>query len=211
MKRIFLGFTPGGAMAFGWCALVVADDDQILELKSGTRSAAGDAFDAAVSAVSNCLPAIGIPLAMGIPSAIGIAAPMYWSTNAERNADNIVRGSVLSRGGPSSTVSSVNSLRGACLAQGVMVAALTRERWPEVPITESHPRAVLITWPEVTGFLSGLNFNNDHERDAALGAYTALAYNKRSDGWQDLRGFESSTFDLIPGTPPAYWFPAGGT
>ncbi|RLA47642.1 MAG: hypothetical protein DRR06_01800 [Gammaproteobacteria bacterium] len=205
MKRIFLGFAPGGTMAFGWFSLVLADDDKITEFNSGTCSTAGEAFDAAASTVSNYLPAIGIPLA------IGIAAPMYWSANAERNADNIVRGCVLSRGGPSSTVSSVNSLRGACLAQGVMVAALTRERWPEVLITESHPGALLTTWPKVTDFLSRLDFNNDHERDAALCAYAALAYDKRCDGWRDLRAFESRTFELIPGTPPVYWFPAGNT
>jgi hypothetical protein len=197
MDSVFLGFDPGGIGAFGWCYLVVAEGNKCAEIKTGICSDAGETF-AAVSAVINDLPPV-----------IGVASPLYWSPDAEREADRIVRGSVLSLGGRSNTVTSVNALNGACLAQGVMVAALARERWPEVAIAESHPEALLIAWSEASSFFSGLTFVNDHERNAALAAYSAHAYHTRREGWRDLRALESRTYDPISGPPPVYWFPAG--
>ena len=197
MSRIFLGFDPGAAMSFGWCALTISGSDQNPEIKTGTCSAAHETFAATAASINDK------------PSAVGINAPMYWSTGMERMADQILRGRVLSLGDKSGTVSPVNSLSGACLAQGVMVAALCRERWSAIPVTESHPEALLLTCPEAKLFLSERDFNNEHERNAALAAYTAWAYDDQSDGWHDLRSFESDTYEPIPGPPPIYWFPGG--
>jgi len=41
------------------------------------------------------------------------------------------------------TVQAVNSLRGACLVQGILTAILLRQRVPEIHVSESHPKAVL--------------------------------------------------------------------
>ncbi len=203
MTHIFLGFDPGGLLAFGWCALITADNGQDFDIKSGTCSSADEALACAAPAADNQ------------PAAIGINAPMYWSTDADRKADQIIRGIVLSKGGPSSTVSVVNSLPGACLAQGIMVAGLSQERWSDIAITEAHPGALLQSYPDAEDFLSGLSssnkfnlkVNNDHERNAALGAYTAWAYHQRRAGWQDLRAMEVNIFDPLSGSPPGYWFP----
>ena len=199
MNRIFLGFDPGGAMSFGWCALVTSDSAQSPRLETGICSTANDAFLAASASIQDK------------PSAIGVNAPMYWSTGMERMADQILRGRVLSLGGKSGTISPVNSLNGACLAQGVMVATLCREHWPAVPVIESHPEALLLTCPEAKLFLSERDFNNGHERNAALAAYTAWSYDDKTDAWHDLRSFESDTYEPIPGPPPIYWFPAGSS
>ena len=196
MNRIFLGFDPGGFLAFGWCTLETGEDDQCLNIQSGTCSTAKEALTAATESVQ------------AQPGAIGIDAPMYWSPDGDRKADQIVRGMVLSKGGQSGTVSAVNSLRGACLAQGIMLAALAREHWPEVAIAEAHPKALLRIYPESESFLSGHVFTNDHERDAALAAYTAWAYATPGTDWCDLRAMESSIFDPLSGSPPVYWFPA---
>ena len=205
MSLTFLGFNPGGFMAFGWCTLVVNNDKQRSELHSGTCSSADEALTAASATIQDK------------PSAIGIHAPLYWPLKAERQADQIVRGMVLSQGGPSGTVPAVHALAGAKLSQGIIVAAQSIKRWPNAPITEAHPGALLYTWPEASNFLSAYEFNNDHQRNAALCAYTAWSFStrshnqshRRSTAWQDLRQLESSAYDPLPGPPAAYWFPAG--
>lgn len=196
MSSTLLGFDPGGFLAFAWCALVITDDGSTTSIQSGICSTAREALAAAAESVRV------------LPSAIGVNAPMYWSPDGDRKADQIVRGMVLSKGGLSGTVSAVNSLSGACLVQGIMLAALGRELWPEVSITEAHPKALLHLYPEAENFLTGHDFKNDHERDAALAAYTAWAYDKPSTGWCDLRAMEASIFDPLSGPPPVYWFPA---
>jgi predicted nuclease with RNAse H fold len=197
MNRIFLGFDPGGAMSFGWCALSISGSDQSPEIKIGTSSSAGEAFVSASDGIHDK------------PAAIGVNAPMYWSFGLERMADQILRGRVLSLGGESGTISPVNLQNGACLVQGVMVATLSRERWTAVPIIESHPTALLLNCAKAKHFLSERSFDNEHERNATLAAYAAWAYDDQTDGWHDLRSFESDACDPVPGPPPVYWFPAG--
>lgn len=196
MNHVYLGFDPGGFLAFGWCILEISGDGTCLNLLSGTCSTTSEAL-AAVDSRSKAIPA-----------AIGVNAPMYWSPDGDRKADQIVRGMVLSKGGLSSTVAAVNSLSGACLAQGIMLAALAHHRWPEPGITEAHPKALLHIHPGATDFLSGHEFKNDHEQHAALAAYTAWNRAKGTPGWCDLRAMETSIFDPISGPPPGYWFPA---
>ncbi len=196
MQHTFLGFDPGGLMAFGWCSLVMGDEGRCLDIQTGTCSIAGKAFEAATGSFQ------------GKPAAVGVNAPMYWSQELDRRADQIVRGMVLSQGGKSSTVTAINALTGACLAQGVIVAALCRERWAQVVITEAHPRALVQLCADAENFLSELDLSNEHERDAALSAYTAWAYKQPTAGWQDLRTMEASVFEPISGPPPVYWFPA---
>jgi hypothetical protein len=97
-------------------------------------------------------------------------------------------------GGRGSTVAHVNSLRGACLVQGVLAAVTLRERWPSILITESHPKALLQIDPDARPFASLYEFSTEHERDAAVGAFAAMAYDRRLDGWSDWISFERAPF-----------------
>ena len=79
----------------------------------------------------------------------------------------------------SGTVQSVNSLRGAALVGGALLASLLRGVFPSARITESHPKALLIACydnSEVTfanAFQIDINRQTEHERDAAIAAVCA--------------------------------------
>jgi len=75
----------------------------------------------------------------------GIDSPLFWVANGDRRVDQAVRAKMQALGARSvwGTVQSVNSLRGACLAQGILAAQLLRSRFPNIRITESHPKALL--------------------------------------------------------------------
>src|SRR6266446_4384905 len=66
---------------------------------------------------------------------VGIDAPLWWSSgpSGDRKADNELR-----KYGP---VQAPNSLRGAVLVQGVMLATRLRQLYPQISITEAHPKA----------------------------------------------------------------------
>ena len=73
---------------------------------------------------------------------VGIDAPMWWSASrgGGRKADEKLR----KRYGISSgTVQSVNSLKGAALIGGALLASRVRQEFPGTRITESHPKALL--------------------------------------------------------------------
>ncbi len=191
----FVGFDPGGEKAFGWAVLEATP--------SGLRLVAGGAVTGAPTALATAAEASGHP-----PTAIGIDAPLFWVAEGDRNADLQVRTLVCSAGGQSGTVSHVNSLRGACLVQGVLVARLSRERWPEVPVTEAHPKALLRLSAEARAFASRPEVQSigEHGRDAALGAYAAHAMAAQSQGWHNLVTQEHVPY--FPGAfSVAYWFP----
>ena len=66
--------------------------------------------------------------------------------------------------------------------QGMMLAMLLRERYPDVRITEAHPKALLqflylneSKWEEVRKHfkLKGSALSSEHERDAVLAAVAA--------------------------------------
>ena len=119
------------------------------------------------------------------------------------------------------TVLHVNSLRGACLVQGMTAALLLRRRAPELPISEAHPKALL--WllglatkgrrPRAVSFdrLAPLllrperrQSDCEHERDAALGTLSAWAMVHRPSDWEDLSCLDEERITpLCP--PPFYW------
>nr|WP_216907668.1 DUF429 domain-containing protein [Synechococcus sp. CCY 0621] len=191
----FVGFDPGGEKAFGW-AVVEATTD-------GLRFVAGDVVSGAPSAVAQ-----SSALLRGAPAAVGIDAPLFWVCEGDRSADAQVRRLVCEAGGQSGTVSHVNSLRGACLVQGVLVAQLSREQWPAAPLTEAHPKALLRVSAAALAFVSAPEFPEvgEHIRDAALAAYAAHAFLTQAAGWHDLLLNERSPF-FPGGTEVAYWFP----
>ena len=209
---LILGFDPGGVKQFGWC---VTEDTPTGELKlrrSGIADHAAGAVSSALQSVDN-LDEIG---------GVGIDSPLYWVTKGTRRADTLIRREMSRFGAPNvgGTVQQVNSLRGACLAQGIMTAQLLRSEAPTVRITESHPKALLwlievatkerpvidVRMSHLGKFIAGeADTLSDHQRDAALGAVAAWAMFVGLPGWRDLFLDEDQTF--VPVAPVEYWMP----
>ena len=109
---------------------------------------------------------------------LGIDSPMWWasSVSSDRYADKWIRGQFKRSSG---TVQAANSLRGAALVQGHMLAVRARENSPKLPITEAHPKALLKalklrSWNEISKAFSLQGSRpNEHERDAVLAAVAA--------------------------------------
>lgn len=183
----YVGFDPGGAGSFGWC--VLEGDHFPLEVRgSGNVDHASQALDAALA------------VAGAKVDGIGIDAPLFWRSDGGRRVDQIVRDRMCPFGA-ATTVLSVNSLQGACLVQGVAVALLARQVLPGIPISESHPKAMLrllgfvpkgkkvseVSWDSLNNYFIGpICGVFDHARDAALGALSAYAMTTRLSGWSDI-------------------------
>jgi hypothetical protein len=134
-----------------------------------------------------------------------------------------VRSAITELGSPSGTVGAVNSLRGACLIQGILVAMMCQQE-PDrrIPITESHPKALLwlvrkatperrpadVVLSNLNEYVVGNNLQGarDDERDAALGAVAAFAMVSRLGGWRDPYALESNPITPLR-PPPGYWMP----
>lgn len=124
--------------------------------------------------------------------AIGIDAPLYWPISGSRAADVSVRAAIKAVGAPhaAGTVQDVNSLRGACLVQGMLAALALRAKFPEVPITEAHPKALRWLLPDV----AAITAFSEHEHDALLAAIGAWGATHSQGGWRDLKQDESQTY-----------------
>ena len=191
----FVGFDPGGNKAFGW-AVAQSTSFGLELLDTGICNSAPEAVLAAdeVSGIA--------------PTCFATDAPLFWVSSGDRQADKIVRRLVCSAGGQAGTVSHVNSLRGACLVQGMQVTRLASARWPNAKATEAHPKALLLVdrvAREFTHRIADL-VKTEHERDAAIAAFTAAAFTAGADGWHDLSQLESDPY-FPSGTRAAYWFP----
>lgn len=195
----FLGFDPGGKNAFAW-AVLNAEGQKLAPTKCGTCSTAVEALTEASRILSEP------------PIAIGVDAPLFWAQEGDRAADRIVRRLVVGAGGAAGTVNHVNSLRGACLVQGVLVAMLAKDRWPNAKITEAHPKALLSVSTSASSFASGLKSAvlDEHQRDAYLAAYSAFAFSTHLVGWHDLAAKQNVPF-YPGGSTVAYWFPDSRT
>ncbi len=192
------GFDPGGQGAFGWAVLSL-DGGVLSRLGSGTCSSAPEAL-AALQAMCDVQPA-----------AFATDAPLFWAHAGDRVADQVVRRMVCASGGSGGTVGHVNSLRGACLVQGLLVSHMATELWPDAQISEAHPKALLKVSSDARVFAQKVKsqVETEHELDAALAAYTAHALVSRLKGWRNLRDGEDSTTTFCPlRKPVSYWFPA---
>lgn len=204
--NIFLGFDPGGINNFGWCVCEDANDLSIITVRThGIASHAAEAVNNALAALDGEDNIVGV----------GIDAPMFWRADGDRLVDIIVRNAIQQIGAaaPAGTVQSVNSLRGACVIQGIITGVLLRKRFPDVQITESHPKAML--WlldhanapnPVLSPFLGQEQFEEEHVRDAALGALCAWAMINEPQGWQNLFPHEHDPILPVSGTI-SYWMP----
>lgn len=211
----YLGFDPGGEGAFGWAVALHAAGGPPGLVATGCAPNAAVAIENAAQVIAST---------SGVPIAAGIDAPLFWTTTGKRRADNTVRRELHARGAPSpgGTVQSLNSLRGACLVQGIAAATLLRRRWPRIAITETHPKALLwhlglasrdraasavtldampdllaTTWRQVT----------EHERDAAISCAAAYAFAQRRPGWRDLAADETDVLPVVLGDV-SYWMPS---
>ncbi len=210
--NIYLGFDPGGKNQFGWC-VCTAHGEQIHVLFSGITSYTNGAFEKAMCKIPPESSIIGI----------GIDAPMFWVTKGGREADRLVRNAIAEAGAPApaGTVQHFNSLRGACVIQGMLIAKLLRKRLPDVPITEAHPKALLwllgiartnygpeeIKIHDVENvYIQSTKSESDHVRDAILGAVTAQAMIERRSNWRDLLPIERDPI-LAVKHPVGYWMP----
>ena len=124
---VLLGFDPGGAGAFGWCIVEDADQPPLRVLSCGVARHAKDALHSVLT---------HLPAEMDVRAA-GIDAPLFWTASGNRVADKTVRSDIKKCGAPfaEGTVQAVNSLRGACLVQGMMLGVLLRNQWRELSIT----------------------------------------------------------------------------
>ena len=212
--EIYIGFDPGGDGKFGW-AVCSAEGNVLNLLTVGQAGNAKKAVNEALSASS----------ARGIVTGAGIDAPLFWTEDGGRHVDELVRRAIQRLGAPNpgGTVQHFNSLRGACLVQGVLTAKLLHEQLPYIAITESHPKAMLflmgvagarrnvtsVTLSDLSRYVtSGSDEACEHERDAVLAAITAFAQKSKPQGWVDL--FERERKPIIPfDYQVAYWMPWG--
>lgn len=193
MPDYLVGLDPGGENAFGWA---------VLECNAGAYQLAATGTETGVPAVFRAIQK-ALPEA---PVAVGIDAPLFWVPEGDRRADQAVRRLVCAAGGSSGTVSHVNSLRGACLVQGVLAAIEAHKHWPTAKLTESHPKALLLASSAARRFAERLNLGVEHERDAALAAFSANALIGQTEDWHDLVKLDENA--IFPGGKPvAYWFP----
>jgi len=206
----YVGFDPGGAGAFGW-AIVAGTKLPLVLVARGVANHAQEAARAVLGAVGQ-KPVM----------AVGIDAPLFWQPKGDRTSDQLVRNAIIQLGARGGTVNSVNSMRGACLVQGLMVAMLLRMKQSQLPITEAHPKALLwllrcahsghppstIALNNLQQWMVGKNLAgaSDHERDAALGAFSAFAMAQGMAGWQNLYLQEPNPISPLH-PPPAYWLP----
>jgi predicted nuclease with RNAse H fold len=77
------------------------------------------------------------------PLALGIDCPLWWSSanSGERQVDVLLRRKYRDHG-VGQCVQALNSLQGAVLVQGMMLACEARKHWKDVKITETHPHAL---------------------------------------------------------------------
>jgi hypothetical protein len=191
-----LGLDPGGLNSLGWASLRIGEPGTPVALKTGVSSSASAALNEASRAA-------GV-----VPVAVGIDAPLFWVTEGDRRADAHIRTLVCAAGGHSGTVGHVNSLRGACLVQGILAARQVADSWPSATVTEAHPKALLRVHPAASEFLAKYlpNAPTEHERDAALAAFAACAAAAHFSGWHDLLLEETAPF-FPSGHVVSCWFP----
>ena len=149
--------------------------------------------------------------------AIGIDAPLGFDYGTDRRIDEAIRHRLKSSGSSSSsTPIAQNSLRGACLAQGLLIGHLAIESGIDL-ISESFPRAVSALYPTLQA--SCMNCSNRtvgcHECDATLSAASGWAM--RSNfvgesirGWENWHALQSSALrpDWFVIPDHEYWLPA---
>ena len=160
---VWVGTDPGGKGNFG-----VA----VIQSNGSAHTCCVDCADEAVEAV--------IWMAEVQPSGVGVDAPLWWSSGISggRLADQWLRDTYGLSGGQ---VQAANSLQGAALVQGAMFVVRIRERFSDLPVTETHPKALLVALAleaenaffDYFGIEWATAESTEHERDALISAVAA--------------------------------------
>jgi predicted nuclease with RNAse H fold len=185
--EVWIGADPGGKGCFG-LAILASD--------GSSRTWSVDCADDARNLIRENVASE--------PRGIGVDAPLWWSSGpgGGRMADEWLRKTYRLSGGQ---VQSVNSLRGAALAQGMLFVTRIRELFPQIPVTETHPKAVLKAL-RLTRKSFGERFNvradwgTEHEGDAVISAVAAR------EGFSG-RWRKNLAMDRLPGEqdPAQFW------
>ncbi len=162
-ERAWIGVDLGGKKNFG-----VA----VLQYDGSAYACCVDCADEAIEVVRQRVKSH--------PAGVGVDAPLWWSSgvSSDRRADQWLRATY---GLPGGQVQAANSLRGAALIQGAMFVQRVRQLFPGVPVTETHPKALLTALGMKDGdaFRSRFSVQPDeagepeHERDAVISAVAA--------------------------------------
>lgn len=201
---MYFGFDPGGIGAFG-CALL---DSANSSLSCATVLSVDEAVCWARRSIHEA------------PIAAGIDTLLFWQSTKSgwRGADQYLR-----RKYPEcrNSVVSSNGLYGSMSVQGAVLAARLRQVWPEIGLTETHPKVLWHSlngssypriWSEQGGLvvqewlakakLKHCEISDDHQFDAALSAWAA--YSGFSGAWvRDLfietaEGQQAENVSLVP-------------
>ena len=203
------GFDPGGKNSFGWC---VATIDPWRVVGRGVVSYAKEACDEASKVIKD---------KNGNLVAAGIDAPLTWARNGrQRKADKRItewlKNSAQRRKG---SAQAINSLRGACVVQGFLLAEALNHKYSGILITETNPKPLQDN-PDAIKSYKGVwkNGQPDHIHDAILSAWAASQARKAYDkGWKGQVGlnlYNDEDEDQIYCLPflekdkTVYWWPS---
>lgn len=116
----------------------------------------------------------------GMIAGMGVDAPLWWSSgrSGDRRADQRIRYAYGLSGG---RVQAVNSLRGAAIAQGLLIVSRMRQEISQLPVTECHPKVLLEVLDkqprqrllENVNKLSEIDGVSEHARDAVVASIAA--------------------------------------
>ena len=208
---IYLGYAPGGSTRIANKSGV-----SIVTLsEGGVRYQTG-----AVSCVDEAMGWFADRLGGAVPSAAGIDAFLFWETSrcGWRAADRWLKTtySPVTR-----NVLPSNSVQGAAAIQGMALGISLRRAWPEIVLTEAHPKVLYYAlsgnryeWtPKVSRWLeesigasNGSPIQTQNEWSALVSAWSALMGHTRS--WKiDLR--LQSKYAVEPAGSVVYWWPGG--
>jgi hypothetical protein len=173
--QLIIGYDPGGNGAHGVAELVVHEGKAI---RLATRTV--DTMEDVVSFLDR-QPSL---------AALGVDTLTCWSTGPSgwRPADRWLR---VQYPMVKNCVVSPNSLFGSMGLNGMAVVIAAKQRFPDLFVTETHPKVLYWTLAQATYDYDGLkkamdtaltswlnievNINSEHEWDAAISALTAFA------------------------------------
>ena len=203
-----VGYDPGGNGRHGVATFSV-DRGQATRVYTNTRATAEDVL-LELTAIDDLI-------------GIGVDTLTCWSTGESgwRAADLWLREKYPEI---SNSVAASNSLFGSMGINGMAVLVSARQQYPEIHITETHPK--VLYWAmsnrkhdygqssqlmdsQVSEWMGiSVKTRNDHEWDAAISAYAALA-GLRGEWTRDLlaSGEGESARRVLPCGQAHYWWP----
>jgi predicted nuclease with RNAse H fold len=213
LTQYILGTDPGGKKGngqFGWALVKYVPGEPPPQHLTATYSDVGHDANEVWTRANEALGASDQIVAMGVD------APLGYDETGDRRIDPYIR-EVLradgSRSGP--TPCAVNSLRGACLAQGVVISLIAQAAGVRI-ISESYPRAVRDLRSGSTAQCRSCSVPTllCHQCDATLSSLSAWAYlvnmatgtnPKGWENWHTLHGGLRPKFMVV--ADHEYWLP----